>query len=80
MGEDIRRDSIVLVRSIYRANKAIDKKLELDSFMGDFEVLKFELRLAKDLRLISIGKYSEISQIVDGIGKQISGWKKSSIR
>ena len=77
LGEDIRRDSIVLVRSIYRDNKASDKTPELDSFMDDFEVLKFELRLMKDLHLISVGKYSEISLIAGGIGKQISGWRKT---
>ena len=66
-GEDIRRDSIDLVRSIYSANKASDKTPELDSFMDDFEVLKFELRLMKDLHLVSAGKYSEISRITDGI-------------
>ena len=67
LGEDIRRDSIDLVRSIYSANKASDKTPELDSFMDDFEVLKFELRLMKDLHLVSVGKYSEISRITDGI-------------
>ena len=67
LGEDIRRDSIILVRSIYRANTASDKTPELASFMDEFEVLKFELRLIKDLHLISIGKYSEISRITDGI-------------
>ena len=77
LGEDIRRDSIVLVRSIYRANKASDKTPELDSFMDDFEVLKFELRLMKDLHLVSVGKYSEISRSTDGIWKQISGWRKT---
>lgn len=67
LGEDIRRDSNDLVRSIYRANKVPDKTPELDSFMDDFEVLKFELRLMKDLHLVSVGKYSEISRITDGI-------------
>ena len=35
--------------------------------MDDFEVLKFELRLMKDLHLVSVGKYGEISRITDGI-------------
>ena len=45
--------------------------------MDDFEVLKFELRLIKDLHLVSVGKYSEISRSTDGIWKQISGWRKT---
>ena len=51
------------------ANKASDKTPELDSFMDDCEVFKFELRLMKDLHLISVGKCSEISRIADGIGR-----------
>ena len=45
--------------------------------MDDFEVLKFDLRLMKDLHLVSVGKYGEISRITDGIGNQISGWRKT---
>ena len=63
LGEDIRRDSIVQIRSIYRTNKASDKTPQLDSFLDDFELLKFELRLIKNLNLVSAGKYSEISRI-----------------
>lgn len=74
---DMRRDSIVLVRSIYRVNKAVEKNPEFDAFMDDFEVLKFELRLSMDLHLISIRKYAEISRLVDSIGRQINGWRKS---
>lgn len=77
LGEDLRRDSIVLVRSIYRVNKAIDKAPEFDSFLDSFEILKFELRLSMDLHLISVRKYSEVSRLVDTIGRQINGWKKS---
>ncbi len=77
LGEDMRRDSIVLVRSIYRVNKAVEKNPEFDAFMDDFEVLKFELRLSMDLHLISIRKYAGISRLVDSIGRQINGWRKS---
>ena len=77
LGEDMRRDAIVLVRSIYRVNKATDKAPEFEKFFDDFEVLKFELRLSNDLRLLSVKKYSEICGLVDSIGRQINGWKKS---
>ena len=38
LGQDIKRDGIVLVRSIYRANKAKDKTEYLERFLDDFEV------------------------------------------
>ena len=40
LGEGIMRNSIVLVRSIYRANKASYKTPELDSFINGLEDLK----------------------------------------
>lgn len=46
LGQDMKRDGIQLVRSIYRANKAKDKVVYLESFLDDFEVLKFEIRLS----------------------------------
>jgi hypothetical protein len=40
LGQDMKRDAIQLVRSIYRANKAKDKKEYLEAFLDDFEILK----------------------------------------
>ena len=77
LGEDIRRDSVVLVRSIYRANRVYEKSPELERFLDDFEVLKFEIRLSKDLHLLSVGHFGEISALMDTIGREINGWKKA---
>lgn len=43
LGQDMKRDAIHLVRSIYRANKAKDKEVYLETFLDDFELLKFEI-------------------------------------
>ena len=78
LGQDIKRDSLVLVRSIYRANKSYTKKEYLEDFLDDFEILKLEIRLCADLKILSIKKQSELSLLMDTIGKQINGWKNSS--
>jgi len=44
LGQDMKRDAIVLVRSIYRANKAKSKTEYLETFLDDFEILKLEVR------------------------------------
>lgn len=44
LGQDMKRDVIQLVRSIYRANKAKDKVICLETFLDDFELLKFEMK------------------------------------
>jgi hypothetical protein len=39
----MKRDSIKLVRSKYRANKEKEKRVYLEVFLDDFELLKFEI-------------------------------------
>ena len=77
LGQDLKKDSMVLMRSIYRANKAKDKKEYLETFLDDFELLKLEVRLCVDMKIITIKKQVEISLLMDGIGKQITGWRNS---
>ena len=77
LGQDMKRDGIQLVRSIYRANKAKDKKEYLEQFLDDFEVLKLEIRLCVDMKILSIKKQAELSQMMESIGKQITGWRNA---
>jgi len=70
LGQDMKRDAIVLVRSIYRANKAKSKTEYLERFLDDFEILKLGIRLCVDMKILSIKKQSEIALLMDGIGKQ----------
>lgn len=39
LGQDMKRDGIVLVRSIYRANKAREKEQYLEQFLDDYKLL-----------------------------------------
>lgn len=43
----------------------------------DFELLKLEIRLCVDMKILTIKKQAEISLLMDGIGKQITGWRNS---
>lgn len=45
LGQDMKRDSIQLVRSIYRANKERDKTAYLEEFLEGFEVLRITASL-----------------------------------
>ena len=78
LGQDLKRDGIVLVRSIYRANKAKNKTEYLERFLDDFEVVKLEVRLCVDLKVLSMKKQAELSALMDGIGRQITGWRNAS--
>jgi len=78
LGQDMKRDCITLVRSIYRANKNKNREFYLEQFLDEFEVLKLEIRLCKDLRLITIKQQAQVALIMEKIGKQITGWRNAS--
>ena len=59
----MKRDSIQLVRSIYRANKAKEKRAYLETFLDDFELLKFEICQCVDMKILSIKKTGGIKPI-----------------
>jgi len=79
LGQDLKRDSIVLVRSIYRANKAKGKREYLEAFLDDFEILKLEVRLCVDLKILPMKKQAELAALMDGIGRQITGWRNAGL-
>lgn len=47
LGQDMKRDALQLVRSIYRANKSEKKKEHLEQFLDDFELLKLMCRYGR---------------------------------
>ncbi len=78
LAENMRRDALVLVRAIYRANKAENKQSELEAFLDGFELLKLQIRLCVDMKLLPMRKQAQLSAMMDSIGRQVTGWKKTS--
>ena len=62
------------------ANTSEDKAAILQRMRMEIETVNLSLRLAADLRLISINQYSRAIAITDSIGKQATGWQKYSER
>ena len=79
LGQDMKRDGITLVRSIYRANKAKDKTEYLENFLDDFEILKLEVRLCVDMKILPMKKQAELAALMGSIGKQVTGWRNAGL-
>lgn len=80
LGQDMKRDCLVLLRSIYRINKSLDKAEHLEGFLDDFELLRLQVRLATDMKLMSVRKQAELAVVMDSIGRQITGWRNASVK
>lgn len=78
LGQDMKRDVLQLVRNLYRANKAQDKEMHLEAFLDDFELLKLEIRVSTEMRLLSMKKQAALSLLLDRIGRQIIGWRNAN--
>ena len=79
LGQDMKRDCLGLLRSIYRVNRSRDKAPLLDAFLDDFELLKLEVRLCADLKLFSVKQQAELIELMDTIAKQITGWRNANL-
>ena len=77
LGQDLKRDCIVLVRYIYRANKTKEKTVYLEQFLDSFEIVKLEIRLCRDLHLLTIKQQASLVENMDSIGKQITAWRNA---
>ncbi|MGM9455289.1 four helix bundle protein, partial [Legionella bozemanae] len=78
-GQDMKRDSLQLVRNLYRANKAQNKQVYLEHFLDDFELLKLEIRIAMEMKLMSIKKQATLSRLMECIGRQVTGWRNHGL-
>ena len=80
IGQDIKRDALVLVRGVYRVNKAKEKHTHFDQLQDDFELIKFQIRLCADMHLFSLPQHANLIKLLDSVGKQINGWQKANER
>ena len=78
LGQDMKRDALALFRHLYHANRSLEKSVHLDKFLEDFELLKLEIRVCMDLKLLPLKKMAQLSLLMDSIGKQTTAWRNRS--
>ena len=71
LGQDMKRYALQLVRSIYCANRSAPKKEHLENFLDEFELLKLEIRLCVNMKVVSFKKQAELTVLLDSISKQV---------
>ncbi len=78
LGERIQNVAIDIIVLIYKANSSNDKSVLISKIIENIQLLYLFLRLSHDLKIISVDKYAEIIEMLDGISKQACGWQKSN--
>jgi len=77
VGESLKKETIELLTLIYRANSKYQKAEILQTAREQIEVIRLLIRLMKDMKQISLGKFVKINVVVENVSKQLTGWQKS---
>ena len=75
LGEHIKEETLLMIRSVYRANSSIQPRREyIDTAREHTETIRLFLRLAKDMKYIGLQKFVELSTLIESISRQLVGW------
>ena len=77
LGERLERTLYDLLETLIQAKYSRERKSLLDDANLKLEILRFQIRLAKDLQCLQVKSYSFASKQIDEIGKLVGGWLKA---
>jgi hypothetical protein len=78
LGERIERILYDLLETLIRAKYTRQRQPLLEKANLLLEILRFQIRLAKDLQCLKVESYGFSARAMDEIGKLVGGWLKSS--
>ncbi len=78
IGGKLRDELVEIMVLIFRANTTREKAIHLEKLIERLQVTELLLRLSRDKRLISTGQYANTVELTQSIGRQASGWRRSS--
>ena len=76
LGERIERNLYELLETLLRAKYQRESSALLDTANLKLEILRFQMRLAKDLQCFKHNSYQFASKAIDEIGRLIGGWAR----
>jgi len=80
VGQSIKEEAVDLIKNIARANAVSDSSERykwIEMAESNIDTIIILQRVVFELKSISLKKYSEVSEIIEGISRQLSGWKKT---
>jgi hypothetical protein len=78
LGERIERNLYDLPETLVRAKYTKQRQELLEQANLRLEILRFQVRLAKDLQCLKVESYGFAAKAIDEIGRLVGGWLKSN--
>ena len=77
LGEQMNQDVLKLLYHIFQANHIKSERVEhLHRFLAQLDMVRVEIRLAHDMKVLSTRQISHLAQFLDKIVKQANAWQK----
>lgn len=77
VGDSLKKEMMELMMLIYRANSLREKTDIIRQAREKVEVIRLLVRLMKDLREISLSVFVQVSEKIEFVSRQLTGWQKS---
>ncbi len=77
LGESVKKEAMEMIINIYRANSSYSKKPYIEKAREKIETIRIFLRLAKDLKQVSLKRFVNVSEKIEDVSKQLSAWQRS---
>ena len=77
LGERIERNLYNLLETLIRAKYTRNRQRLLEDANLTLEILRFQMRLAKDLQCLKVEGYGFAAKSIDEIGRLVGGWLRS---
>jgi 23S rRNA-intervening sequence protein len=74
LGERIERNLYILLETLIQAKYTKNRQRLLEQANLTLEVLRFQMRLAKDLQCLKVRRYGFAAKAIDEIGRLVGGW------
>jgi hypothetical protein len=77
LGERLERNLYELLETLIRAKYTRQRRELLEQANRMLEILRFQVRLAKDLQCLKVDSYGFAGKSIDEIGRLVGGWLRS---
>lgn len=77
LGAEIRHTMWSILRLIVICNRRYHKKTTLQDLDAELDLLRAQVRLAKNMGYLDFRKYEHWAKLNDEIGRMVGGWVKS---
>lgn len=78
LGERMEGQLYGILENLIRARYTAQRRLILEQVNLELEILRFQIRLAKDLHCLPLKGYGLAAEQITAIGRQVGGWLRQS--